>query len=247
MSDDDEYIFAIQGYLDASADTQWVRVMPIRKSVDLKRDAPATVVLEHPESGQSAVMKDSLFEFVYTHAVNYWSTMNIKAGETYRLTAERSDGATSSATVTLPEDFPTPVVQMGRSGFDYVYINGIKKLADVHTRFHTESGEIVVVPHIRDTVSRRSDDYVVAIDPAEDLAALGEHNTDGYTRKEIFVAAGGPNWPPMGSIDEDLISMPEGVSNVTSGAGYLAGIVSKILPYRCCFDENGDHAPCPLE
>ncbi len=247
VNENSPYIYAIQGYLDASADTQWVRVMPIRNSIDLEQNPPATVTLEHPESGNTAVMNDSLFDYIYTHARNFWSTMDIEPGQTYTVTAERSDGASSSVTVTLPEDFPTPIVKTGSGSFDFVHINGVEKLADVHTRYHTSSGEIVSIPHIQDTVSRPSADFVVAINSAEDIKALSEHNVESYTRKQIFVAAGGPGWPPMGSIDENLISMPEGVSNVDNGAGYLAGIVSKTLPYKSCFDDNGEYTPCPLE
>lgn len=51
--------FSMFSILNASADTQWVRVMPIRKSV-FSEAAPidATVTLEHGESGTVVVHEE---------------------------------------------------------------------------------------------------------------------------------------------------------------------------------------------
>lgn len=57
--------FSMFGYLDLNADTQWVRVMPVRQDLFLSPDPiDAAVTLEHLESGQIVTLNDSLFEFV---------------------------------------------------------------------------------------------------------------------------------------------------------------------------------------
>jgi hypothetical protein len=103
--------FSIFGYLDLRADTQWIRVMPIRQSL-LADPAPvdAVVTLEEVGSGRIVTLRDSLFAFedrgvdgvAYAH--NFWTTERIQPGTTYRLEAVRSDGVASTATVETPPD-----------------------------------------------------------------------------------------------------------------------------------------------
>ncbi len=39
---------------------------------------------------------------------------------------------------------------------------------------------------------------------------------------------------------------PNGVSNVENGVGYVAGIISKTVPFRSCYKEDGlTLKPCP--
>ncbi|NIT61768.1 MAG: hypothetical protein GWN00_37885, partial [Aliifodinibius sp.] len=51
------------GYLDASADTQWVRVAPIRRQISMSaKDIPnMKITIEDPKNGDTTVMNDSLF------------------------------------------------------------------------------------------------------------------------------------------------------------------------------------------
>jgi hypothetical protein len=108
IQENDRYIYSIYGYLDAAADTQWVRVMPVHEKLFAGPEPiDATVTLENLESGESQVMNDSLFQYAAnTYAWNFWTPMELEPTGTYRLTAERSDGVTSHVTVTLPESFP---------------------------------------------------------------------------------------------------------------------------------------------
>lgn len=101
--------FSVFGYLDVAADTQWVRVMPIRQDL-LADSAPidAVVTLEHLGSGRVVTLRDSLFGFTnlgldevgYAH--NFWTTEPIEPEAAYRLAAVRSDGATTTAVVEIP-------------------------------------------------------------------------------------------------------------------------------------------------
>lgn len=105
-----DYVFSIYGHLEATADTQWVRVTPIRTTL---ATAPgpidAVVSLQEVETGTTVVMSDSLGRYLpvnlggdelYAH--NFFTTMPMVPGRHYRLTAARSDGATASATVLIP-------------------------------------------------------------------------------------------------------------------------------------------------
>src|SRR5512138_1500022 len=59
-----ELRYSVFGYLDASADTQWIRVMPIRPLVPTAPDSfAATVTLEHLNTGRVITLRDSLFTY----------------------------------------------------------------------------------------------------------------------------------------------------------------------------------------
>lgn len=64
--DNDSVSFSIYGYLDATADTQWVRVAPVRKLLASPVEKPEMMVsLEHLSSGDKVVMSDTLLKFQF--------------------------------------------------------------------------------------------------------------------------------------------------------------------------------------
>ncbi len=254
LQENDRYFFSIYGYLDASADTQWVRVAPVRDSLNvIPEEVDATVTLEHLDSGDTVVMNDSLFDFFHgVRAHNFWTTMDIQPEGTYRLRVERSDGVSSEVTVTLPADFPAPRVQISDRRIDdpdVVLIEGVAQLADVQTMYYMQSGTVVSLPHLQDTVRTSPTAYQVFIDPDEDRQHIDEFfgGAELVIDAQIFVAAAGPGWPPFASIDEKVIALPQGISNVENGVGYLGGVLSKAVPYKICFDGSGNLIDCPVE
>lgn len=110
LRENERHSFSIYGYLDASADTQWVRVTPVREQLEQPTSKPEMeVTLNRLQDGDTIVMNDSLLLFPDGfHVLNAWSATDIEPGQTYRLLAERPDGAVSSLTVTTPDDFPMP-------------------------------------------------------------------------------------------------------------------------------------------
>lgn len=58
--------------------------------------------------------------------------------------------------------------------------------------------------------------------------------------RNIIVASGGPEWrEEISSIGDIEYALPEGLSNVENGLGYMLGIVSKTIPYfpsDACFE-----------
>lgn len=266
FKEDNQYVFSIYGYLDASADTQWVRVMPVREDFYLDPDTPAhaTVTLEDMQNGKSVVMNDSLFAYAHgVYAYNFWTEMKLRPERTYRLTAQSPDGKSSSAEVELPKDFPAPYVRVlddGQSIKVYVYIEGVERLVDVQTVYHIRnirSGEEIVngVTHLQDTLRTASGNFEFVIDPGEDEEFLdrfglasGPPSQFRVIKKQIYIASAGPDWHHFPSLDEKVIALPEGISNIRNGVGYLAGIVSKTVPRKSCFDESElVFVPCPLE
>jgi len=251
LQENDEAPFSMQGYLDASADTQWLRIVPVRELVSMPPVKPEMrVTLEKMESGASTVMNDSLFRL--PNGINYlnvWTTMDIDPEQTYRLVAERPDGAASSVTVTLPEDFQTPELQIFGSGCTAsLRIRGVERLADVQSKWHIRfyfSGRAddryFSIPYRSQVFSGSTGNYSVLIDTNWELSRIGEQmvSTPDSARliyRRLFVASGGPEWvADVGSLSELEYALPEGFSNVENGIGYVVGIVSKTIPFETCF------------
>jgi hypothetical protein len=273
LQENDQYHFSIYGYLDVSADTQWVRVMPVREDIYIEpKPIDAVVTLEHMESGESVVMNDSLFSFPQGYAWNFWTTTALKSSQTYRLTAVSSSGSTSYAMISLPDDFDTPLVHIRFVGQERtptltsIYIQGVERLADIRTVFYgpmSESGEtnMTDISHLKDSTRSGSGRWQVYINPLEDFqylttflpfkppVLLTEYLTPVSPYKpKIYIASAGPGYHFFPSIDEKIIALPDGVSNVINGVGYVAGIISKTVPYKNCITEGTtDIEPCPLE
>jgi len=267
FQENDRYTFSIYGFLDASADTQWVRVMPVRQSFLLGPDPmDVTVTLEHLQpGGEITVMNDSLFYYGQNaYAWNYWTTMNLQPAQTYRLSAEMADGSVSSVTVTIPKDFPDPVIEVDlEENEEYVIVTGVRNLADVHSEhklFHLLSDVVTLFnfKHHQDSLANFSqhDRHKILLNPGEPrdyLEIYIEENPYVVLQREVYVASAGPDWHFFPDIFEEVIQLPDGISNVENGVGYVAGIISKRIPWEMlCFEDELDDFgnpvanPCPF-
>lgn len=268
FQENDKYSFSIFGYLDASADTQWIRITPVRQEFNTSAVVPdMKVTLENIQDGETVTLDDSLFvpdsAFIL---LNFWTTMDIEPSETYRLKAGNTDGAESRVIVTIPEEFPTPRVQAGggiRIDSTYaIYIDEIiGKIADVQTRWYIRlkssgeekmfsfsySNKIEWVPIFGGV-------YSVVVKPDQELdQIMKEHNLSSEGELEIlhrqfYVASGGPEWnEEIASMDDQTYALPDGFSNVEEGLGYVVGIYSKVVPYKTCRNDRGDLIACSEE
>ncbi|MGI9175801.1 MAG: hypothetical protein ACR2GR_10840 [Rhodothermales bacterium] len=232
--------FSLYGYLDSAADTQFIRVSPLRDSL-FARAAPldVTLTLEHVASGRTSVWRDSLFRFRGGGlAHNFWSQEPIEPSGIYRMTISRPDGAGSTALVQLPPDFPTPTISVLPFAPDiYITTIGVERLAEIRMTYHLRD----VRTGVRTTFPRSFLDR---------LRPFSEANVEGWSLQfipdevladvqtlrgpdlevlsiDLFIAAAGPDWPDLEGIDLETLALPETVKNVEGGVGYVGGIVSK--------------------
>lgn len=266
---DNNMAFSIFGYLDPTAGTQWIRVTPIRSSLQTgppmfgipgsgSPSAPGStddtmavaVTLERLETGETFALKHSL---VFNYFNNYWTNAELRPGEAYRLSAEQPGLETSHVTVSLPQDFPTPIARISGNGNGGVDIEGVEHLAYVQTIYHIqeESGRVWVfyVPNIHNA-TRTSTGYEVSIRESRDRQYISDRLYNNFTilERQIFISAtGDPDWPDFPNIDRLVEALPQGISNVENGVGFVAGVISKTIPYKSCYDANGDITPCGLE
>lgn len=263
FKENNDYFFSIYGYLDASVDTQWVRVSPAREQLEMPPEVPdMQVTLEHLENGNTVVMNDSLFSENGGHFLNFWTTMDIENGQTYRLKAERPDGASSQATVTIPEEISTPRVQrvtrfFGEPPAYRIYITDVDQLVDIRTRWYLRiagENEIISFSHRNEVekISAYGGSYSVSVVPEEELDEIRTQTLgDSYIQvlhKQFYVASGGPEWKEEISSTDDLVyALPGGISNVENGLGYMVGIDSKSVPFESCYNKNSLLIPCAEE
>ena len=232
--------FSLYGFLDAAADTQFVRVSPLRDSL-FTRAAPldATVTMEHLGTGRTSVWRDSLFRFSNgALAHNVWTSEPVEPGATYRLTVTRPDGAASTALVQLPPDFPTPIISVLPSSPDvYITAIGVERLAEIRMTYHlrdVRSGARTTFPRsfldrIRPFSEADVDGWSLQFIPADvlaDVQTLRDANQE-VLAIDLFIAAAGPDWPDLEGLDLETLALPETVTNVEGGVGYVGGIVSK--------------------
>lgn len=272
LKENDKYFFTIFGYLDASADTQWVRIVPPRDQLDAPPEVPEmNVTLENIETGESVIMKDSLFAsgsgFNY---INFYTLMDVEPAQTYRVKAEHPDRRASQTTVTTPPEFPTPMFFEDTFAFidrhiHQIIITGVAKenLIDVQTWwFARREGEEIrkFTFSYRNTV-KKIDTYGGAyvadiVFEEEEEAVLKEFNVSSFfgsdvelLDQQIYVAIAGPEWnEEIPSFDDLVYAQPDYQSNVENGLGYMVGIYSKVIPYATCHTANRSLViPCEVE
>jgi hypothetical protein len=268
FQENDKYHFSIYGYLDASADTQWVRVGPARQDINEPPDPTGIkVTLENLQSGESVLMNDSLSSS--KSFLNYWTTMEIENEQTYRLIVEESGGKTSRVIVTTPSVLPTIYIISGRvatpsgsSASTNIYIDdSVERIADLQSVWYvnikpaTENRRRIYRFPLRNTL-KHTDAYFgayYAFNVYERELAYIEQSAGGaeieIVYRQIFVAAGGPEWDNnIPSIDDLEYFLDGTASNVENGLGYVVGISSGWYRQATCLTpDRSNFAPCHEE
>ncbi|GAB5520635.1 MAG: hypothetical protein RhofKO_28860 [Rhodothermales bacterium] len=183
FENEDRY-FTIWGYLDAEAETQYIRIAPVRRSpeqIDSPDDAQATldakVYMIEVDTGREFQWQKSLQRTDdgsgrYVHV--FESHFRPFQGSTYRLEVTRSDGVRATTEVTVPdvrsEDFPVEYgeVYEGEDGQLYqdMLIRGIRS-----------PGRMMMVYYA--SIGTRENNEDIAIGVPYELVE-GEMDADGW-------------------------------------------------------------------
>lgn len=239
--------YSVFGYLDATADTQWIRVMPIRTQVPTSPDSlPVRVTLTRLGSNRTVELRDSLFNFrQYTHpdvgseglyVHNFWTTERIEPGSTYRLVVQRTGEEPAEATVEIPPDFQVevwlrqPPVQ---TAIDQLRITGLQHLAfvssDAHFLDDCGSGmarTLMALPRVA------GEPQVIQVrKPSVPPRGCG---TPWIGKRVLWAVGSGAEWPVGDVYSPWKLAVPEGPSNVTHSLGFLAGVLTRNIPYETC-------------
>lgn len=272
LEENDKYFFSIFGYLDASADTQWVRITPAREQLDAPPEVPEMqVTLEDLQSGDTIVMKDSLFgEGSGFNYINFYTMAGIEPGRSYLVKAEYPDGRYSQVAIQTPDEYPTPRLLVDTSFWtdEHIYqivINDVERIVDVQTWWFVRITSADGVELKRFTFSYRDRlewvetyggahvaEFIFEQEQAQIMESptvrLSPNAEVEFLHQQVYVAAAGPEWDDqISSLDDLEYSQLELVSNVENGLGYMVGVYSKIIPYETCTNENGWLIACEEE
>lgn len=240
--------FSMFGYLDLSADTQYVRINELSTSVFTETDIDATVTLTEVESGSSVTLRDSVVTIRGgtddgTVVHNFWTTLPIAPEATYRIEATASDGAAASATFQTPAQVPTPVLDAGIIPFSpsppraqAIFMTGVVNLADIRVRYRLASPNTIVTISYIDTVVEASDGRTFAgFDAYADVqrALRGTAGTvcPSLSAAEVFIATTTDDWPDFWRIDLEDLVLPTTATNVEGGLGYVGGVQTFTLDW----------------
>lgn len=267
LESNDRYFFSMYGLVDAGADTQWVRITPVREQIDLLTDgSDLKVTLQNLDTGREVTLKDSLFTRD-RNVLNFWTDEPVVYNQTYLLKAELPGGETSEVTVTTPNEMPVPkVVVFTAPGLppDYfVFVDKNVNLADIQVKYYVRllASDLDVkrtfsfaYRNEADIIDDFPDHYTVKIDPDAELKEIERQvllppgGEIEVIYRQVYVATSAVEWnEDIETLDDIIYTLPQTLINVNNGLGYVLGIDSKYIPYRGCLDEDSYPIPCGEE
>lgn len=238
--------FTLYGALDARADTQAIIVLPIRDTLGLDPPRPldARVTSEDRATGAVQVWRDSLVRLPDGRTRHvFWAPFRAEPNHTYRLRAERSDGAASQVDVPMPpeatiERLP-PVLPVGNRVLLPVELRDAPVVLNAAVRYvlslpATNTVDSVTVAYDAAPLGDALAAHRIEIDLSADARTIRE--ALGFTvpirlvamHLEVFVASD-PWRPPGGEFDPDVLILPQRFSNVTNGFGFVGGGYTETL------------------
>jgi len=252
--EDTDMAFSIFGLLDPSADTQWIRVASFRTTILSTPDPlDATVTVEDLSTGRMIDLIPTLFSqgsgnFGDTlFAYNFRTTERIDPGSTYRLTARRSDGATSSSIARTPGEFRDSVAVLGLSqrgntpdvlrffvpaGADVAMMNALVfpiercEFLPVLTEFISLPDHPPLQEGAWQTVNIRRSGKNWG------TACVGAPLAEAINRNELRIVLSGDVWPFDPGYD---VSHINAVDRVENGVGFLGGVIRRYIPFDSCW------------
>ena len=235
--------FSILGYLDASADTQWIRVTPIRPVATTSPDPlGARVTLQDLGTNHIIELRDSVFRFsssdpdlgsdgVYLH--NYWTTERIEPGATYRLSVSQDGKAPAEAEVEVPGDYDIEAWFSQRGQPNLLRLTGLRHVGLVFliTHYTDQCGPGVA----RTPVGIPTADADVQSIPIRGrfVAREGCGSTE-VDRQDLWVAGSGAPWPSGIGTQPGALGTLDFPSNISNSVGFLAGVLTKSIPLENC-------------
>lgn len=241
--------YSMYGYLDPRADTQWVAVFTIEDRLEPIRPEPidGAVTSTHEGSGVTTLWRDSTYRYEDGSVAHlFWTPMRVAYGQTYRLEARRSDGASSAVTVTVPPlaEFKSedPIihevgVSQTRVRLPVLLEGAIPQPRNVKAHYFVKYDTTgwavaeIVLPY-DEAVLQAEGGWRAHIDMNADFVQIRQELIQkGLYRPEIGISLLGLEisafisnevWPPLGeSADANLLANPGVFDNIDHGFGFV--------------------------
>jgi len=244
---DERYNYSVFGYLDVAADTQWIRVDDINDGEvqGIARDFNAQVRLTNTSSGRGVMLRDSLtLVSGRLEVFNFWTTEPIEPSTTYRVEVLEDGEVKTEATTTTPPDQIAYRTYFRRAPSPFYFdllVASVPRLAGARLVLEAENACVddALTTTVASDAFPLSREYLpgtfqvrfrwadaLRVAAREECAQLVSDNID------ITLTSAGPDWPELASInalDTRELVLPDRISNVTGGHGYVGGIVTKRL------------------
>jgi hypothetical protein len=234
-----EVELSIFGYLDASADTQWVRVTRIRPlATTTQTPFDGSVTVQHLGNGEVLELRDSILQYrspdvggdgVFLN--NFWTAETIEPGTTYRFSVAREGKPTAEAVVQIPPEFEVELaIAQHVVDTTFLILEGVKHIAFVEQRRNVEDGchripQRQILPE--GAVQR------VIIAPDRPISSRFCDRRVEWSRY-IWVAASGAAWPTGVDYLTGRLAVPDGPSNISHSVGFLGGVLTRAVPFESC-------------
>ena len=248
--EENELHYSLFGILNVSADSQFVRVEPLRDGqlVRAPENLDAEVTLTNHSSDRTILLRDSLFRYLdRATAHNFYTTASIDSGATYRLRVQGPKGALSHADVSMPESRPRLSIVSPVKGFEElacgdpyradptvtVAIRGVERVVSVRAIYDLDS--VSSFGYLADTLHTKPGLVEVRIEYLDDLCTLP--NTRRPDSIQVMVAAGTPEWPKFLRLDRETELLPGVASNVEGGVGFVGGVATDTITVYPHFED----------
>lgn len=240
MEKNNKYVFSMNGALDVHADTQWIRVMPIGESIIPTNQNPngTEVSILQVKTGQSSLLNDSLFKFNDAYVWNYWSPDSILANEEYLITAIDSEGKQSSVIVNTPSALSLPQIEYSQD-FETISVSGttqdslilLETIYLVQPILEVGCGpeREIRISHLEDIAMEPNGYYNFTTTNREAIAlelGVAPFSFIVNQRKLVLISAG-ETWPNYSEVSETEATLPNVVSNVANGTGFIGGVAKR--------------------
>jgi len=247
---DSDRQFTLWGTLDMNADTQFIRVVPIREVLDVRtaQIPPIDVLSIDLDTGETVVWRDSLITFSNAApAILFSADLRVQPMHTYRIEVRSPDASyVTTAETTIPalpfaEVFEEDVEQsIGASGFfvdgwqDVTWhgINQTPYSIEQWYRF-LEFGGYGFIDHMLSYVPPNSyeanrDELTLKLNLSRQRDSVQKYVNLSQVRLvglgQTLTVLDNQFAPPGGEFDAELLAQPGTMSNVEHGFGFIGSV-----------------------
>ena len=227
--------YSLSGYLDASADTHTVRVVPVTRVTTEPPDGPLDVTVTLRGPGLEAVLEQRVDRTVTGPAHRFTTAADLEAGATYRLTVRDGDGLDTATDVAIPdlEGVRVDVVPGPNNCPVFVAVSGAPRLADVQARYTVRrtTGEVerYAFSHLLGLERGPDGVYRVPVFSGDDTSRIPLDGGDAL-HAELVVAVGSRDWPEAAGLTLEQAIGYNG--DVTNGVGFVGGVVTRRFSFQ---------------
>ena len=234
--------YSIYGYLDTASDTQFVRVVPLRKTIGAieSRDVDAAVSTMALEDDRTIVWRDSVIDMSDGSVAHvFYAAFRPIPEWTYQIDVLRSDGIEATATTTVPPSVaasvsPPRIIPGGLSqtvtwsNVDFPPFRVEVWYRFANNRPNRPFREAILA--YSDVGRRTGDDWSVSVPLTRDRKLVTE--LLGLPPEMLSISAIGmrltmtdERWrPPGGIFDVNVLVQPEVFTNVEHGFGFFGSV-----------------------